>query len=68
MSIAEALVDIMVDHANDEGRDLDAHEFAFRTSKLSPAEADEVFRALPLWAQRRVEATAPQLEAGMLPK
>jgi hypothetical protein len=61
MTMAFDLAALMVDHCNDEGRDLDAEEFAFRTDHCSVIERDAVWRELPTWAQRRIEHTTGML-------
>lgn len=64
--MATDLAALMVDHCNDEGRCLDAEEFAFRTQRCDPLERDAVWQALPLWAQRQIEKTMPMLDGGMV--
>ena len=64
--MAADLAALMLDHANAEGRCLDAEEFAYRTQSCDALERDAVWCALPLWAQRRIEETKSMLNGGMV--
>ena len=64
--MAADLAALMVDHCNDEGRCLDAEEFAYRTAGCDGLERDAVWCELPLWAQRQIEMTTPMLNGGMV--
>jgi len=64
--MADDLAALMVDHCNEDGRCLDAEEFAYRTNHCDGLERDAVWRALPLWAQRNIEGMMSMLDAGML--
>lgn len=66
MSMAADFAALLVDHANDEGRCLDAEEFAFRTARCDGLERDAIWSELPLWAQRQIERTTSMLNGGMV--
>jgi hypothetical protein len=66
VSMAVDLANLMLDHYNNDGRFLDAEEFAYRTQGCAPLERDAVWQALPAWAQRQIEGTMRMLDAGML--